>query len=123
MIICVSLEVGKMRVSVTSSLSLITLSIFAPTPLQSLLLRPNVSYIVLPKSRSAVHIYKVVYARKGERLLQSEMELKNGLKLDCHHAQNFVMDEDFVEVVASLFVNCIAMKPHAYTVYSPENNT
>jgi len=61
---------------VTSSLSLIILLIFAPAPLQSLLPRPNVSYIVLPKSRSAVHIYKVVYARKGERLLQSEMETK-----------------------------------------------
>jgi len=67
---------GKRRVSVTSSLSLITLSIFAPAPLQSLLPRPNVSYIVLPKSRSAVRTYKVVYARKGERLLQSEMEPK-----------------------------------------------
>ena len=74
--ICVSLEMGKRRVSVTSSLSLITLSIFVPTPLQPLLLQPNVSYIVLPKSRSAVHIYKAVYARKGGRLLQSEMETK-----------------------------------------------
>jgi len=67
---------GKKRVSVKSSLSLITLSIFVPAPLQSLLPRPNVSYIVPPKSRTAVHIYKVVHAREGERLLQSEMETK-----------------------------------------------
>jgi hypothetical protein len=67
---------GKRKVSVTSSLSLITLSIFASAPLQSVLPRPNVSYTVLPKSRTAVHTYKVVYARKGERLLQSEMEPK-----------------------------------------------
>jgi hypothetical protein len=76
MIICVSLEMGKRRFSVTSSLPLITLSIFSPSHLLSLLPRPNLSYIVLPKSRSAVHIYKVVYTRKGERLLQSEMETK-----------------------------------------------
>lgn len=96
---------GKRRVSVTSSLSLITLSIFAPTPLHSLLPRPNVSYIVLPKSRSAVHIYKVAYARRASVCCRVRWKLKNGLKLECHHAQSFAIDEDFLDIVALLFVN------------------
>jgi hypothetical protein len=47
--------------------------------------------------------------------------LKNGLKLGCHDAQSLVTDEDIVEVVALLlFVKRIAIKPHVYTVDSPE---
>ena len=91
----------------TSSVSLITPSIFVPAPLQSLLPRPNVSYIVLPKKPQCGTYLQSTQCmlERASLCCRVRRNLKNGLKLDCHHAQGFARDEYFIEVVALLFVN------------------